>query len=274
MSRSKTDEIIRKIEEEKIGTSKKRVLMVEGADDNQAISSFLDKEKPGWENNWIVGDANGKSNVLEITTKRSEWLCVVDRDEWSADVIAERLRGNQNLWVLPRFCIDNYLIVPSELWAAFPAKQKDKVTGGLTELENLITADLDKWVAHGVLWSVINPLWEGLHNLGFKDDLLDPAIALDEQKIKETLRRWHNFLEPDQLWEKFQIKLDKVSPLDNEDKLKLWVHGKKFYEQVIDRLLDSLLGQKSAKNRKKSIFRHSPVPNDFTELFEKMGVER
>ncbi|MCK5681792.1 DUF4435 domain-containing protein, partial [bacterium] len=128
MSSSNTDKIIQKIEEQKIGARKNKVLLVEGTDDITAITSFLNVKQTNWENDWIIADAHGKQNVLEITTKRPEWLCIVDRDEWSADVIEEKLRENQNLWVLPRFCIDNYLIVPSELWTAFPAKQKDKVT--------------------------------------------------------------------------------------------------------------------------------------------------
>jgi len=37
-------------------------------------------------------------------------------------------------------------------------------------------------------------------------------------------------------------------------------------------LLDQLLGQKSAQDRKKSIFRTLPVPEDFGELLRKMGT--
>ncbi|MEA3241755.1 MAG: hypothetical protein U9P37_09335, partial [Pseudomonadota bacterium] len=200
-----------------------------------------------------------KNRVFEILPKRKGWIGVVDRDEWTEDVIAEKLKEYDNLWVLPRFCIDNYLIIPEELWSAFPPKQRDKVAGGQATLTSRITSDLDRWVAHGVLWSVANPLWEGLRSLGFKDDLLNPEIALNEQKIKETLANWHNFLEPDQIWEKFQKKHNTVSQLDIENKLRRWVHGKKFYEGVVNHVLNDLLGQKVTSERKISIFRHSPV---------------
>ena len=270
MSKSDTDNIIQKIEEQKIGIRKEKVLLVEGTDDIQAISAFLDKGKPNWENDWLIADARGKKNVLKIMTKRPEWLCVVDKDEWSTDVITEKLCENQNLWILPRFCIENYLIVPSELWTAFPTIQKDKVTGGLPDLENLITADLDKWVAHGVLWSVANPLWSGLRALGFKDDLLNPEISLDNEKIRATLTNWHNFLEPEKILADYQAKLEEVTPLNQDEKLKSWVHGKKFYEDVINPALNDLLGQKAATNRKKAIFRTLELPDDFNELFDKM----
>ncbi len=263
-------EIIKRIEEQKIGNRPKQVLLVEGSDDVQAVSAFLDKGKPDWENNWIVAEAQSKKNVLAILQKKTGWLGIVDRDEWTAEIISDRLQEHPNLWVLPRFCIENYMIVPDELWEAFPSKQREKVADGLSGLENGIITDLDKWVAHGVLWKIVNPLWEGLRSLGFKEKLLDPEIALDERKIRETFEEWHDFLEPDQLWKDFQARLDEVSMLDIQEKLKHWVHGKMFYKKVINPLLDKLLGLKSAQNRKKSIFRTLPVPNEFTELFDKM----
>ena len=272
-----TNTIIKDIEEQKVGNRGKRVLLVEGSDDVQAISAFLNKRKPEWERNWIVAEAKGKTNVLEILKQKPDWLGIVDRDDWSEERIAEhcshRLQGNSNLWVLPRFCIENYLIVPAELWAAFPPKQQVKVNGGLPELETKITSELGKWVAHGVLWSVVNPLWEGLRSLGFKEKLLDPGIIQDEEKIRKTLEEWHDFLDPDQIWEQYATKLDEVTPLDPNEKLKLWVHGKMFYKQVINLLLDQLLGQKSAQDRKKAIFRTLPVPEDFGELFGKMNTD-
>ena len=266
------NEIIKDIEEQKVGNSAKKVLLVEGSDDVQVISAFLDKGKPGWENNWVVAEAQSKKNVLKIAKMRQSWICVVDRDEWSAEIIAEKLQENHNLWVLPRFCIENYLIVPSELWAAFPPKQQAKVNGGLTALENMVTADLDKWVAHGALWATVNPLWQGLRSLGFKEDLLNPEISLDDATIKETLKQWHNFLEPEKIWRDYQTKLEEITILNQEDKLKIWVHGKKFYKGVINLALNELLGSKDKADRKKAIFRTLQLPEDLASLFEKMEI--
>jgi hypothetical protein len=263
--------IIKEIEEQKVGNSSKRVLLVEGVDDICAVTAFLDRGKPEWESEWVIADAQGKRNVLAVLDKKPSWLGIVDRDEWSEDVIADTVRNYPNLWVLPRFCIDNYLIVPAELWAALPPNQQEKVGGGKDELTTRIVVDLDKWVSHGVLWSVINPLWSGLRALGFKEELLNPDIVQDEDKIKETLNKWHGHLNPDHLWERYTIKLDEVSLLDNDEKLKHWVHGKKIYETVINPLLDELLGQKSAKERKRSIFRTLLLPDEVAGLFEKMA---
>ena len=46
----------------------------------------------------------------------------------------------------------------------------------------------------------------------------------------------------------------------------------KFYEQVIQPLLNQLLGQKTANARMKAIISTSPVPDDLHGLWEKMGL--
>jgi len=268
---SKIQQKIKTIEEEKVGASSKRVLLVEGIDDVHAITSFLNKTYPKWEKHWVVSEAGNKGMVLQMLSERPNWLGVVDRDEWIQKVIEEKQRQFQNLWVLPRFCIENYLIVPNELWAAFPTNQQEKIAGGMTVLETKLLNNLGQWVAHGVLWSVINPLWEGLRSKGFKEALLAPDVALNEEKIKATLQEWHDYLEPEKLWNIFQTRHVEVKKLSTEEQLKQWVHGKKFYAHVVNPALNSVLGTKSADDRKKAIFRTSPVPDDLNELWEKMG---
>lgn len=263
--------LISDIEEQKIGASTRRVLVVEGSNDVHAIEIFLTKKFSNWETDWVVAEAGNKTRVIEVLQQRPDWCGVVDPDEWTQEVIEQRQAVTPNLWVLPRYCLENYLNVPEELWQALPPKQQQKVTAGLVGLEIRITADLEKWICHGVLWSIVNPLWEGLRSRGFKEALLDPDIALDNQKIQDTLMDWHDYLEPNELFQRYQAKLAEVQLLSTEQKLQRWVHGKEFYKSVVNIVLNDLLGTKAADDRKKSIFRTSQVPDDFDPLWLKMG---
>ncbi len=269
---SKLETRIREIKEQQVGNSRKRVLLLEGEDDVQAFDVFLGQSHPDFGKAWVLAHAGKKQNVIDILAQEPGWLGLVDRDEWSDERIAEISERTGNLIFLPRYCIENYLILPHELWGALPPKQQDKIPGGQAELERVILEDIDRWVNHGVLWSVVNPLWEGLRSLGFKEKLLDPAISCDQGEILRTLNEWHQFIEPTEIMRRFQDKLELVSCLPLPEKLARHVHGKKFYEEVIDRSLNTLLGQKSSNERQKSIFRTLSVPSDLDEVWTRMGL--
>lgn len=266
------DKKIQEIKEQKVGNSQKRVLLVEGSDDLRSFELLLSKIDPSWSISWALAPAGKKSAVIEMLTKEPDWLGIVDRDEWDEEKIAQLTTEKSNLLFLPRYCIENYLIVPSELWDALPDKQKAKVPEGLARLENLIFLDKDKWVQHGVLWSVINPLWEGLRSLGFKEALLDIAVVTNDAEIRRILGDWHAFLNPDDIWQRYQQKLADVNTKPDEEKLRRYVHGKYFYEQVVNPVLNQLLGQKSADERQFSILRTLPTVTDLNLLVNKMGL--
>ena len=269
---SKTDERIQAIREQLIGNTQKRALIVEGTDDINAFESFLTKVHPDWARHWVVALAGKKTEVLAIVKKEAKWIGVVDRDEWSQQKIDDIQGEINNLWVLPRYCIENYLIVPEELWLALPVKQQAKITGGVEALNQIIKADLLRWRCHGVLWAVINPLWEGLRIIGFKEALLDPDIATNDEEIKQKLVEWHSFLEPEQIWQQYQQALTAVAGQSENEQFKYCFHGKLFYERVVNPLLNDLLGQKSANHRQQAIFSTLPVPDDLTPLWQKMGL--
>jgi hypothetical protein len=113
---STIDSIISDIEEKEIGVTQKRALIVEGDSDVVAFESFLGKYNTDWEDDWVVCPAGKKSNVIRVLKKRPQWIGVVDADEWLPETIAQKQANVSNLWVLPRFCIENTLIVATELW--------------------------------------------------------------------------------------------------------------------------------------------------------------
>jgi hypothetical protein len=264
--------IIKEVKEQQIGATSKVALIVEGIDNFNFYGELLSKRHAGWESKFCIVQVGGKKNVIDILTKEPDWFGIVDRDEWSNEVLTEKQTIHPNLWITPRFCVENYLIVPHELWAAFPGKQREKIVEGEHKLRETLLNDLDRWVAHGVLWSIINPLWEGLRSRGFKEALLSPEVALDNEQIKETLKEWHQFLDPEQIMACYESTLEQVRALPQDERLKQWIHGKSFYTSVVNPALNTLLGQKSEKDRRSSIIRTLQLPDDLSALWDKLGL--
>ncbi len=116
-------------------------------------------------------------NVKGAETKRREIIEeLVGETEKSVFLVEgeSKITGEVvNLNILPRFCLENYLVEPTELWDALPANQRDKIDGGFEQLSGEILVDLDKWIRHGALRTLITPLWDGLIARCFQGDLLD-----------------------------------------------------------------------------------------------------
>ncbi|MGL6150790.1 MAG: hypothetical protein ACRC1N_06280 [Aeromonas sobria] len=270
---SRLDNLQTKIKQQYVGATGKRVLLVEGPDDIQAFSAWLGKVDVTWENSWVVADAQKKANVLALLAREPNWIGVVDRDEWTAHLIAEKQRELPNLWVLPRFCLENYLCDPAELWAMLPPGQQQKIEGGYQALYAAITDNLPIWRLHGALWQVINPLWEGLRALGFKERLLDIQQAGDEQAIRQTLNEWHQYLSPEPIWADYQARLAEVMAWPVSQQFQCGVHGKQFFPSVVHESLTRLLGEQAkANDRQNRLLQSAQPPADLRHLWQKMGL--
>ncbi|MEN8218880.1 MAG: DUF4435 domain-containing protein [Pseudomonadota bacterium] len=264
---------LQEILEKEVENTGKRVFLVEGEDDVEAYNRLFNRRFPfSWEEEWMITHAGNKQKVIDILAAEPSWLGLIDRDEWSEDRILQEQNALSNLLVLPRFCMENYLICPDELWEALSDNQRVKINGGLPQLQAEILIDKDKWIRHGVLWSVINPLWEGIKVLGFKGALLDFDNAQDDTKIHEILNNWHNFLDPQTLFTQFQNRLNAVMAKDEAEQLKRWVHGKQFYHLYVHQVLNRLLGQENAEVRRKKILQTCPLPNDLDFVYQRMGL--
>jgi len=264
---------LQEIREKEVENTSKRVFLVEGEDDVEAYNRLFKRRLSfSWEEKWIITHAGNKQKVIDILAAEPTWLGLIDRDEWSEDRILQQQNALSNLLVLPRFCMENYLICPDELWGALSDHQKAKIKGGLPELQAEILIDKDKWIRHGVLWFVINPLWEGIKVLGFKGTLLDFNNAQDDAKIRETLNNWYNFLEPQTIFRQFQERLNAVMAKDEAEQLKRWVHGKQFYYLHVHQVLNRFIGQENAELRRKKILQTCQLPNDLDFVYQKMGL--
>lgn len=265
-----------KIRQEKIGTQDKKILLVEGSDDKQTIEILLSRFMRDWESHWSVETAGKKAMVSAILSLEPKWLGLVDRDEWDAAEQAQQMRENPGLMVLPRFCMENYLIVPDELWSAIPPQRQAHVEGGLEKCKQLILQDLPRYVRHGVLWHIVTPLWSGLRALGFKEKLATDSLACvdavqSDDTIRQTLRDWDELLDPNKLFSAFQEKLQTAQSLPPERQLRDWVHGKTYWREVVNPAMNKLFGQMSERERRQKIWRHIPeCPRDLQPMLQRL----
>ncbi|WP_020505114.1 DUF4435 domain-containing protein [Lamprocystis purpurea] len=178
------------IRQEVIGAQQKRIFLVEGTDDVSAWQILLNRFVPDWETRWGIAQAGNKAKLLCLLEIEPDWLGLVDRDEWDQAAIETNTRNRPNLRVLRRFCLENYLIDPDELWPAITAVQQATLAGGQATLATALQTQLDRYLRHGALWIVVSPLWTGLRALGFKEALASEdslQTAQDDVEIRRIL---------------------------------------------------------------------------------------
>lgn len=262
-----------RIREEHIGSQDKRILLVEGADDKEAFRILLGRFLSGWEGKWAIVEANGKKPLQEILAEESQWIGIVDRDEWDEEAAEEHRKKLPNLWVLPRFCLENYLIDPDELWDALPEALQKGVRGGRAAFSDEIVRESPKYVRHGALWTVVSPLWSGLRARGFKEALASEESienAQNDDEIRRILDEWDALLNPARIFAEFHAELKESTSLPLKEQFSRRIHGKIFWKNVIFPVLTSLFGQAEGKKRRKDIFDGIPRPADLEPFFERL----
>ncbi len=269
---SKADDRVAKIQQTHVGASGKQVLLVEGPDDVNAFRQLLSRRAPGWEAQWAVAEAGGKKEALAMAPLVPTWRVAVDRDEWSANQLAQYQAQHANLSVLPRFCLESYLVDPDELWRALPEKQQLKIVGGAPALRAALLANLADWQRHAGLWHVINPLWSGLRALGFKEGLLKTHNIPDDLVLKATLQAWSALIDANQIFNDVQTAVAAMVAEPIDEFLHRNLYAKAFYPQVVHPALDRLLGAKPPAERRVALFKTRRLPADLEPLWLQMGI--
>jgi hypothetical protein len=276
---SKPSDLRDQIRQRLVGSQTKQVFLVEGADDKLALDILLNRFVLSWESTWVVEAAGNKARLQEVLKLEPDWLGLVDRDEWDAAEQVKRRLDTPNLLVLPRFCMENYLVLPNEVWDAVPPARQRDVPTGMLGWQALALKDLDQYVRHGVLWHVITPLWSGLRARGFKEKLASDnaacvAVAQRDADIQQVLNDWDAYLDPARLFGDFQVKLAEVQQLQPYEQLKNWVHGKTRWREVVNPAMNALFGQMAEGDRRRKIFEHLPAwPSDLQFVLQRMGLQ-
>lgn len=210
--------------------------------------------------------------MLDVLKKEPQWIGVIDCDEWSADAVQEAGQQRENLYVLPRFCIESYLINPHEIWSALPQKQQQKIAGGEAELKAEIEVEISNWIRHAALWHVIHPLYANLRESNHRDLLLDPSNVPDQVELKSVLESWLRNIEPENIAESVAAQVAEFCQLPLQKIYSKYLYAKKFYPMVVHAVLNSLLGQKTEKDRVQALLRTLILPADLDPLWAKMGM--
>lgn len=218
-------------------------LLVEGDDDVRLFRHFLNQHAPGWDLRLHLASAGSKSHVISgVAVHRPAWIGVVDLDERSPEDLQEAVARSTRLRALPRFCIESYFCHPAELWAALPPAQRTRVKDDLQALAGPILKALPDWVAHGALWRVLRRLYHAAR----LPAQLDNAPVTDEAEIRRILQAWHDRLAPDEVIEQYRSELGAARELSQNEQLTRYVHGKKFYNQIVVQTLDRLFAGRGA----------------------------
>ena len=70
---------------------------------------------------------------------------------------------------------------------------------------------------------------------------------VDEATLRSVLEAWHQTLAPQEVINQYHVELERAMQLTADEQIKRYVHGKKFFSQVIVQTLNDLLGQHSRK---------------------------
>jgi hypothetical protein len=274
---SKVAERIQEIKTEYVGQTGKRVLLVEGPDDVKAFRIFLSNrpQAVNWESKWHLEPAGNKRQVFSILKWEPNWLGVVDRDDWTAEECHAAVQETPNLLLLPRFCLESYLVDPQEIWPALGPIQQAKVAGGFTTLDQAILASRQKWIRHAALWHTVNPLWRELREKGFPKGVLDPKHSMSDSKLLAELNVWHNMLDAQAVLSRVQTLEAQLATLSDRELLRTKIYAKKFYPMVVHTVLDRFLGSMSEGQRRLKLLQHMAklgVPDDLDPVWTAMEL--
>jgi len=218
------------------------VLLLEGKDDILFFQHFLNQHTPTWRLRLHIAAANSKMQVIQcVTTHRPHWLGIVDSDEWSPEDVLSATQGSPRLKLLPRFCSESYFCHPDELWATLPPLQRARVKDSTTFAQP-IWDKLPDWVAHGALWRVLRRLYQAAK----LPEELERAPITDEGRIRAVLQAWHEQLSPDTVLNDYHTELARARSLSRDEQITRYIHGKKFFNQVVVQYLDQTFAGKGA----------------------------
>ena len=242
------------------------VVLIEGQQDRLILTHFLDQQSPDWKQRFYLAIAGSKSHVITgVAEHHPDWVGIVDRDEWSESDVEAGLARSPHLKALSRFCAESYFCHPEELWPALPEQQRAKAGDHPASLAGPIYGALPDWVAHGAMWRVLRELYK----LARLPAELESKPVTDEAEIRRILETWHRQLAPELVLEKYHQELQTAQGLSRDAQLTTYIHGKKFYLQVVVQALDHLFGGKGADDWLQK-FRDAPLrpPADMRDLLE------
>lgn len=260
------------VRSELAATPSKRVLLVEGTGDVEFLTFLLDKEPLRTLNahaGWVFGAAGGKESVMRMLARERNWIGLVDRDAWSEQEIREAMAKTPNLRLLPRYCIENYLVEPAALeQMANQVQQAEKRQRLLKQIEEMQR----QWphaIRHASIWRAVQPLQNALQALGFNGALLRFKLPGDEA-VREVLHGWSELMDEERIFTAYQRYQAEGNAMPIDQAQRLWVHGKMFWRHVVAPALTEVLDEPNEGRLRRLVLRRMPLPQDMQEVLEQV----
>ena len=119
----------------------------------------------------------------------------------------------------------------------------------------------------------MTPVWSGLRALGFKETLASKnsvATAQSDTDIQDLLRRWDDLLDRNRIFADFQTQFSSAQAASTEEQFCVWVHGKLFWKNVVNPVMNRLFGQMGEAKRRNKILRRLPQPADLQPILNRL----
>ena len=241
----------------------KKVLLVEGTGDISFLTLMLDKPPLRDENvlvDWVLTPAGGKDAVLRTIREQPDVCGMVDRDAWDEEECEKLQRKYPNLYILPRFCIENFLVCPDELEAAIP---------GFGRLSSIISGEIPRAIRHACLWRAAQPLYEELLQAGFNRALLRYPPP-KEQEMQMLLHGWQSLLSPENVEKRMDDSFARMKVLPDALVLRRFVHGKVFWRGCVEDLVAKFYPDKKNDELKREVYKRISLPQDLEVFLRKI----
>ncbi len=203
-------------------------------------------------------EAGGKDAVLKMLAARPDFMAIVDRDTWSDAECEKLMRTYPGLRILPRFCIENYIICPDELSAVFA-----EIDG------NVIARHIPEGIRHACLWRAAQPLYDALMRAGFHRALMAYPPPSDTQ-LDGMIKSWQSILSASSVAQQMQEALNSANTQQPEVLLRTFVHGKVFWRGVVEQHMERLFPREDGEELKRRVYRALPVPQDLKDFMQQI----
>lgn len=216
---------------------KKRVLFVEGPDDEQVYSRWLARLDPLYAAKLELvktgGRDQGMRSILELAAEPNVFA-LLDRDCWDAARTkaytdqAPRLFVNQG-----RHCLENYFCAPADIAATLNHEDSAMYSPKLPAFAAALDAVRLGWVDHWAMYTTAMRLQEDMMAEGCSKYFHKVIPLPNDANIKARIATWGTVVDPAKIFAEFDGLRSQGRSLAADDQYRSCVWGWKFFSDVV-----------------------------------------
>lgn len=216
---------------------KKRVLFVEGPDDEQVYSRWLAQLDPLYSAKVELVKTGGRDQGIRAITEMAtepNVFALLDRDEWDASrtaalaAIAPRLLVNQ-----ARHCLENYFSAPADIEAILVHHDSATYSPALPTFKAALETIRAVWVDHWAMWTTAMRLQVDMVSEGCSKHFHKVVPLPSDADIKARIATWSTVVNKDNIFNEFDSLRKHGRSLLPEDQYRSCVWGKRFFSEVV-----------------------------------------